>query len=128
MTPKRLKIMNTPVPTPTESLYLELGCLDVETVIKARRINYLHYLVTRNNYEMLSNFFFTQWKYPTNNKDWTEMVKLDLQDFDIPVDLDYIKSKSKSSFKSMVRIKAQEYSFFKLMENKIKHSKIYDLF
>ena len=36
------QILNTKISTPAESLFLELGCLDVETVIKSRRINYLH--------------------------------------------------------------------------------------
>ena len=33
------KILHTPVSTPSESIYLELGCLDIETIVKARRIN-----------------------------------------------------------------------------------------
>ena len=46
------KIMKTPVSTPSESLYLELGIVDIETTIKARRINYLHYLCTRKDTEI----------------------------------------------------------------------------
>ena len=79
-------------------MYLELGIMDIETTIKSRRINCLHYLTTRKETEMLQQFFMTQWKYPTNKKDWTEMVKLDLLDFGIPANLDFINSKSKLSF------------------------------
>ena len=40
------KILNTKFSVPKESLYLELGCLNIKTILKARRVNYLHYLVS----------------------------------------------------------------------------------
>ena len=49
------KILNTQFSVPAESLNLELGLLNIETVIKARRINFLHYLATRKKTEMLSS-------------------------------------------------------------------------
>ena len=76
---------------------------------------------------MLSKFFLTQWKYPCNSKEWTEQVRIDLDDFDIPVDLNFIKSKSEYSFKNMVKVKAKEYCFMKMMEKKIGHSKMDDV-
>ena len=121
------KIMNTLVSTPSESLYLELGIVDIETTIKARRINYLHYLLTRKETEMLAKFFHTQWKYPTNKQDWTELVKEDLADFEIPQDLDFIRSKSNFSFKNLVRTKSKEYAWEKFMTKKVTHSKMDDL-
>ena len=33
------KIFNTKCTVPTEALYLELGCLDISTLLKARRLN-----------------------------------------------------------------------------------------
>ena len=84
--------MNTIISVPSESLFLELGCLNIGTIIKARRINYLHYLVTRDNDEMLAKFFQVQWKYPTRG-DWVEDVRQDLKDFGINKSLDVIKSK-----------------------------------
>ena len=122
------QILSTPISTPSESLFLELGCLDIETVIKSRRINYLHYLVTRKESEMVKKFFLIQWKYPTNKQEWTEQVKTDLLDFQIPVDIEFIQTKSKNSFKNLVKIKAKEYCFFKLMTMKIKHTKMDNLF
>ena len=52
---------------------------------------------------MLSKICNTQWKYPTNHKDWTELVKQDLVVFEIPVDLDFIKSKSRFSISNLVK-------------------------
>ena len=120
------QILQAPFSTPSESLFLELGCLDIKTVIKARRINYLHYLSSRNPTAMLHKFFKAQWKYPTS-QDWTEQVKIDLEDFNIPIDLEFIKSKSEYSFKNLVKIKAREYAFDKFMMKKLEHSKLDDL-
>ena len=76
---------------------------------------------------MLYQVFSAQWKYPTNKQDWTEMVRRDLLDFGMEVDLDWIRSKSKLTFKNMVKIKSKEYSFFKFMVEKEKHSKMANL-
>ena len=54
------RILKVPISTPQESFYLELGILPINVIVKARRINYLHYLVTRNQSEMLYKFFITQ--------------------------------------------------------------------
>ena len=120
------KILKAPVSTPIESLYLELGCLDIETIIKSRRLNYLHYLVTREEKEMLSLFFNTQWKYP-NRKDWVEQVRSDLEDFDIPANLDFIREKSHLSFKNLVKKHAKQKMLIKMLEKKSIHSKMKDL-
>ena len=44
-------ILNVPFSTPGESYILELGILPLEIIIKARRINYLYYLLTRKETE-----------------------------------------------------------------------------
>ena len=84
------KILKTKCSVPLESLYLELGCLNIGTILKARRINYLHYLMSTKETEMLHKFFQAQWKYPTKN-DWTEQTKTDLEDFEMTLYL--VKSK-----------------------------------
>ena len=119
--------LKTPISTPTESLYLELGIVDIETTIKARRLNYLHYLCTRKENEMIFKFFSTQWKYPTNKQDWTELVRGDLEDFEIPADLEFIRSKSVFSFKNLVKKKSKDYAWKKFMRKKLTHSKMDDL-
>ena len=47
------KIFNAPVSVPREALFLELGIMNIGTIIKARRANYLHYLATQNQEDML---------------------------------------------------------------------------
>ena len=54
------KILKTSISTPIEAMYLELGILRIGTIVKARRLNFLHYLVTRKNTEMLNQVFSVQ--------------------------------------------------------------------
>ena len=68
------KILQVPVSTPQESFYLELGIMPIGVLIKARRINFLHYLLSRDEEEMLFQVFITQWRNPCKG-DWTETAK-----------------------------------------------------
>ena len=120
------KILGTPVSTPIEALYLELGIMSIGTIIKARRINFLHYLLTRNESEMVYKVFCAQWNRPVRN-DWTVTVRQDLKDFNIEEDLQAIKSKSKGAFKKLVKGKALEFEFTRLMTAKQPRSKLMDL-
>ena len=121
------KILNVPYTTPSESFYLELGILPISIVIKARRVNYLHYILKREENEMLYTFFMTQWHNETNG-DWTQQIKIDLEDLEIPCDFEFIKSKSRSSFKSLVKAKSKEYALKILTKKQEKHSKMGDLY
>jgi hypothetical protein len=112
---------------PTEALYLELGCVPLGIIIKGRRIKYLHHLVTREETEMLSNFFHTQWKYPSAKNEWTEQVKKDLIEFGIKEDIEWMKTKSKSSFKAIVKKKTNEFAAHTLKLVKETHSKMSNL-
>ena len=120
------KILDTPISTPTEALQLELGVMSISTIIKARRINFLHYLVRRNEKEMIYKFFKTQWDYPVKD-DWTTQVRQDLRDFEMSDNLDFIKSKSKYCFKNLVKEKAKKYELARLLEVKSTHSKMANL-
>ena len=117
------KILKVPISTPQESFYLELGILPINVIVKARRINYLHYLVTRNQSEMLYKFFITQWNNPCRG-DWTETVKKDLEDMEITSDFNYLKSKSTEAFKKLVKEKAREYALEQLTQKQMLHTKM----
>ena len=119
------KILRTKVSVPQESLNLELGCLNIKTILKARRINYLHHLVSTKETEMFNKFFDAQWKYPTND-DWTATVQTDLEDFGI--DFEVMKTKSKKAFLKFVKRKAKEYALDKYLTKKEPHSKMKGLF
>ena len=121
-------ILNTPFSVPAEAVYLELGCLNIETIVKSRRLNYLHYLVKQKKTSMLYTFFRMQWKYPAPKNEWTEQVKADLSDFGFPVDLEYLEGKSVNWFKNEVKKKAKEFAFFSFLEKKEIHTKLDNLF
>ena len=112
---------------PIEALYLELGCIPLGLIIKSRRIKYLHHLVTRDENEMLAKFFYTQWKYPAGRNEWTEQVKMDLKEFGLEDDVEWIKAKSKCSFKTMMKKLTREVAIQTLNREKEKHSKMNNL-
>ena len=76
--------------------------------------------------EMFYTFFNTQWHNKTPG-DWTEQIKLDVEDFGIPCNFEYIKSKSINSFKKLVKAKAKQYALNLLIEKQKKHSKMKNL-
>ena len=112
---------------PVEALYLELGCVPLGITIKGRRIKYLHHLLSREDTEMISKFFYSQWKYPASRNEWTEQVKKDMEEFKIEGDIEWIKSKTKSSFKTFVKQKAKEVAAETLKQIKETHSKMDNL-
>ena len=120
------RILQVPVSTPKEAFLLELGIIPIAVTIKARQINYLHYLVNRKQSEMLCKFFVTQANQPCKG-DWTEAVKRDLEQFNIPYDFNYLKSKSKDAFKRIVKNKAKEVALEVLKAKQQKHTKMENL-
>ena len=122
------QILKRPVSTPTEALFLELGILSIGTIIKSRRINFLHYLLQCNDSEMVEKAFFVQWNRPVKN-DWVLAVRQDLQDFKIEDHLSTIKNQSSDSFKNLVKRKAMDFKFSRLMilKNRENRSKMSDL-
>ena len=89
---------------------------------------YLQYLVKENKSSMLSKFFIAQWKNPAPKNEWTEQVKVDMEDFGLPLDLEKIAKKSVNSFKTELKKRAKEYAFFSFLEAKEEHSKLENLF
>ena len=117
------KIFKTKISCPKEALYLESGAMTIGIIIKKKRINYLSYLTREDKSSMLSQFFYAQWTREVTN-DWTTQVRQDLDDFGIPEDLDFIRAKSKDSFKRLVKVKAEEYALIELNCLKAKHTKM----
>ena len=120
------KLLNVPITTPHEAFYLELGILPINTIIKARRLNYLHDILKKDKKGMVYSFFITQWYKPCKG-DWTEQVKEDLSDFKIPPSLEYVGEKSKYCFKKLVKQRAKQFTLDKLLVKKAKHSKMINL-
>ena len=121
------KIFEVPRTTPHEAFYLELGIIPIEAILKGRRANYLHSILSRQkSSSMLYNFFITQWLNPTKG-DWTLQVQQDLEDLGIPQSFNYIASKSAQSFKKLVKSKVEQFSFNILKKKQNTHSKMKNL-
>ena len=119
-------ILNAPVSSCIESLYLELGLIPISIILKARRISYFHYLVNLDEKEMLYQFFETQYKYPSKDDGTTQLVE-DLKDFEIPEDFKFMRSKSKPAFSRILKIKTKEFAIALQLSIKSQHSKMDNL-
>ena len=120
------KLFQVPVSCPIEALYLETGCIPIRVIISLRRVKYLRHLLERDRSEMISKFFYCQWRKPLK-QDWTEQVKRDLEILEISTDLNCIRNMKKYTFKQVVKEKARSYAFYNLLERKSAHSKLNDL-
>ena len=109
------RILGAPDSTCIESLYLKLGVVPIKVILMARRVMYLHYLVTLNPDQMLYKFFTAQWKKPIKD-DWIEEVKKNLNELDIDMTLDDMKLKSNNSFKRIVKINLKLIVFSEMLQ------------
>ena len=119
-------LFEVPHTVPSVSLLLETGSLSLGTIIKVRRLNFLHYLTKLKPTEMLHKFFLAQWNSPVKS-DWTIEAKQNLEEFKITANLNEIEKMSKLTFKNLVKKKAKDYEFNRLMEIKIRKSKLKDI-
>ena len=87
---------------------------------------FLHYILSRNEKELIVRFFKAQESYPVRN-DWSETVKKDMSNLNIQLSLSNIKRTSKSSFKRLVKTKVRQAAFDELLEMKNTHSKLNNL-
>ena len=116
------KIFEVPVSTPICLLFLESGEIPIENILKSRRINYLYYLLNSPSGEMLSNVFKAQVRKPLKG-DWVEIVKKDLEEFEIYESFEEISKNKEETFKKKVAKACRKYTFQKLMQEKEKLSK-----
>ena len=105
------QVFNVSSTCPVEALYLELGCIPIGLIIKSRRVNYLHHLVTREEKEMLSTFFTTPWNFPAKRNEWTEQVRVNPQELGLVKDLIWILKKTKFTFKNQVKKQIRDWHY-----------------
>ena len=99
-------------------LYLELGVVPIRYIIKARRLNFLHYILSQKEESLIKQVFNEQWKTSSKN-DWTEQIKQDIKDLNINKGLEDIKGMTKTKFKELVKEKT-ELEALKYLKSKIK--------
>ena len=110
-------IFEVPHSVPVVSLYLESGCVRIRNIIRARRLNFLHYLANMKKDEMLYKFFKCQWDHPSQ-RDWTVQVRSDMRKIGLPESLEFVTSKSEKVFKEIVKREIKTFEFSNLMQER----------
>ena len=120
------KILNAPLTTPKEALFLELGVMPLRDIIRQRRIIFLHYIIKQKSESMIGRIFETQNRKRTP-KDWITTVLKDLEELNLDFTFTDIKHISKENWKKLVKRNVIEKTFKNLLETKQTHSKVMKL-
>ena len=103
-------------------ILLELQLVSVEYIIKQKRINFLHHLLTEEEDSLSKKIFLKQVEKPIRG-DFAKLVNKDLLDCEINLTYDEIKRTSKRKFKEIVKHAIEKASFKNLQKDKNKLSK-----
>ena len=95
------KIIGCSSKMPISLLYLELGLLPIEFIIKSRRLCFLKYLLDQEESSLLQKVFQEQNKN-IKQGDWLHHIKKDLKHFNITMNFEEIQQMSENSFKKIV--------------------------
>ena len=107
-------------------ILLELNFVPVEFIIKQKRINFLHHLLTESDESLARKVLLCQMEKPIKG-DFVKLVNKDLKDCNISLSYEDIQNTSKLKFKEIVKSTVQKASFRKLQEEKNKLSKGKDM-
>ena len=88
----------------------------------SRRLNFLHYILCKDDDTLLRRFFEAQCAHPIKG-DWVSTVIKDLETVDIKMSFEDIRRCSKEAFKEMVKKAVRSKAFRSLIDIKEKHSK-----
>ena len=100
-------IFNTSKGCPITQLYLELGQFPARFEIQKMRLLYLKYILEQTEDSLLNKFLNLQFKKPTRG-DWASTCIKDLQELDITLSLEEIKTMTKYKFSKMLKMKISE--------------------
>ena len=117
------KILESPVSTPKEMLYLELGVLPIGFILRMRRLNFLKYILDEDENSLIHTFLKAQLEDPTPN-DWGQSCLQDLEVLDLKVTVADIKAMPKSTFRNLVKKQTNKNGLEYLNQEKEKHSKV----
>ena len=119
-------LLRAPKSVPKEMLYLELGVLPLREMIKQRRLNFLHYILSQDSGSLIYEVLQSQNKH-RSKKDWISTVIADLVELDLKMKFENIQKISKAKWKSRVKYTIQVKTFEKLQSIKQTHVKVKDL-
>ena len=120
------KLLRTTKSTPKEILYLELGLIPFREIIRQRRLNFLHYILSQDEDSVIFKVFQKQ-NQERHKNDWVSRVVMDLEEIKLNVSFVEIQKTSKLKWKSTIRKHIEENAFRNLENIKLTHSKVKDL-
>ena len=120
------KILECPVTTPKEMLYLELACLPVKFIIMGRSTMFLQYLLKQESDSLLRTFFKAQLDNPTK-KDWCQSAKDTLEELGLKITLSQMKLIKEEDLKEIVKKACETKALEYLNKKKESHSKVLHL-
>ena len=112
-----------PAKIPKEFIYLETGLTPARFVMINRRLNFLHYLLRQDEKSIIYNFLMNQLENPLPN-DWINLIRKDLIDLEIEIEIPEMREISSEEFKKIVNQKTENAAFKYLMTLKETHSKM----
>ena len=117
------KILEVGQGCPKEMLYLELGCIPLRFTIMMRKLMFFHYLLNEEPDCLIHQVLQAQIRNPSKN-DFIVDVESTLNDLDIHLSKEDIKSCSKESLHKFVKQQVVEKALLFLNKIKQKHSKV----
>ena len=118
------QLLKAPKGTPTEMLYLELGCIPFREIVREKRLRFLHYILNNDPKSMIHRFFITQMKNKTK-KDWVSTVLDDLSRLELShLSMEEITDMKKTSFITLIKQRINLKTFKFLEDLKKSHSKV----
>ena len=100
------KIFSAHSKTPLELLYLESGNIPIRFILKAKRINFLWYILNEDASCLLHRVFQAQCENPVQG-DWVKTVTDDIKEIDLKMNFKDIQKMSEKSFKNLVKSKVK---------------------
>ena len=116
-------ILKAPRSTPKEMLYLELGVMPLQYIVRKRRLIFLYYILQQEKESILSKVFHAQLVNPTKN-DWITTIKKDLKQIKVNMQFNEIKEMKKDDFINLIKRKVEANALQDLENIKSKHSKV----
>ena len=117
------KVLESPVSTPKEMLYLELGVLPIGFIIRMRRLNFLKYILDEDENSLIHTFLKAQLEDPNPN-DWGQSCLKDLEILSLKVEIEEIKIMPKTTFRNLVKKQTNKKGLEYLNKKKEQHSKV----
>ena len=96
------RILKTPSYTSRAFLYLSLGLIPIRFLLAKQRLLFFHYILKEEETSLIYNILKATLEDPTKN-DFGNQVRKDLDDLNIKLSIEEIKSMNKYSFKKLVK-------------------------